>query len=152
MAFLAGGVALAGTWWFGGWYWALVTAVALGVQWRVEWTARAIALTMSTSLLWLAMFVWTEDRRLFFPFTMHLAVMTGWLLAGRVRRAMVWGPSLVVGVFVGIRVVQAATVEVLAVEVVVAVAAVVAAALVGQWGRLAAAMVGSLVAFAGLAL
>jgi len=43
-------------------------------------------------------------------------------------------------------------VEVLAVEVVVAAAAVVAAVLVGRWGRLAAAMVGSLVAFAGLAL
>lgn len=152
MAFAAGGAALAAMWYFGGWYWALVAAMVLGVQWRVEWNFRSIALTMSTSLLWLAMFAGSEDRRLFFPFTMHLAVMMGWLLEGRVRRAMVWGPALVVGVFVGIRVVQAATIEVLAVELVVAVAAVVAAVRVRQWGRLAAAMVGSLVAFAGLAL
>jgi hypothetical protein len=152
MAYCAGAAALTAAAYFGGWYWALLTAIVLAMQWRVEWSAPAVALTISTSLLWLAMFAWTEDRRMFFPFAMHLAVMMGWLLKGRARRAMVWGPALVVGAFTAIRVAQAATAEVLAVELAVAVAAIAAAVWAGRWGRLAAAMVGSLVAFAGLVL
>lgn len=152
MAFVAGLAALGLSWWFGGWYWALIAGVVLAAQWRVKWSAGAIALTMSTSLLWLAIFAGTEDRRMFFPFTMHLAVMMGWLLEGRVGRAMAWGPALVVAVFTLVRVAQAATAGVLVVELVVAFAAVVAAVWAGRWGRLAAAAVASVVALAGLAL
>ena len=152
MAFLAGLAALVVSSYFGGWYWALIAGVVLGVQWRTEWSARAIAVTVSTSLLWLAIFFWTEDRRMFFPYTMHLAVMAGYLLEGRVRRAMVWGPAAVVAVFTAVRVTQGATLEVLAVELVVAAAAVPAAVWAGRWGRMPAAMVGSLVALLGLAL
>lgn len=104
--------------------------------------------TTGTSLLWLALFAATQDRRFFFPFTMHYAAALGQLW----RRGLVAGPAVIVGVFAVIRLVQSVTLPVLAVELAVAAAAVFAAMLCRRFGSVAATSASSVVALTGLAL
>jgi len=112
-------------------------------------SARATVLFVAVSLLWLGAFLYTGDRRLYFPFTLQLAMQ---LIALRGNRH---GVGLV-GLFSVIRLVQGASLIVLAVELVVTGVALGVPALlyrrsaVGEIQRLGYALLASVLAFAGL--
>ncbi len=134
----------------GGWPWAAIAAA--GCCWLIgsRFDARSVLLTACLSLVWLALFLLTGDRRLFFPFAIQFAMQ-----AGFARRA---GSLTIVGLFLLIRIAQGASLHVLAVEL--AVAAVVVAISLGayrlagqSWGsRLGWAGFGSVLAFLGLSI
>lgn len=103
----------------------------------------------------------TGNRELFFPYAMALAAEATGRCAGRFpgrpRLAAALGGSLVVVAFLGVRLVQGAGGQVLAVEAAVAVVILAIAAAVSPlagtaWMRIATAAVASLAAYAGLAL
>ena len=137
---------LAALYWLGGWYWCVV-AVPMFVAGLLK-SRSAVLVAAGPSLLWLALFVFTGDRRMFFPFTMYQAVLFGqtW------RRGFAAGAALIIGLFTIIRIEQEASLRVLIVELVVAVAAAFVAAACRRYGPATAAGVASLVALAGLTL
>ena len=99
-------------------------------------------------MLWVGLFAITGDRRLFFPFALYQAVVFGQLWGG----AFAAGSALIIALFTLIRVEQEASLRVIAVELVVAVVAAFAGAgATRKYGRIAGAVVASLVALAGLA-
>lgn len=135
---------------WGGWEWAALCVLMLAVVWRADGEHRVPA-AAGGSLIWLALFCWSGDRRLFFPYAMQFAAQAAYLTRGRVA------PGAIIGAFLLIRVWQAATIGVLAFEF---VTAVVIAAFVeriyalsgeGKWVRATAAAIGSTLAFASLA-
>ena len=143
MAYALAAAVLVSSGWFGGWYWALIAAAVVAVQWP------RVAYTLAVPLVWLAVFAVTGDRRFFFPFAMYEAVVfgLGW------RGGFAAGSALLVGLFTLIRIEQAASFRVIAVELVVAVAAMFAGYFVNRkYGPLAAAVAGSAMALAGLLL
>lgn len=93
--------------WLGGWPWAALWTLAFLSLARQEGAARAVTVA-GPACLWLALFVWTGDRRLFFPFAMHLAQASS--------------PVLLAAAFFAIRIQQSATLHVLTVEFLVAAA------------------------------
>lgn len=103
------------------------------------------------SLLWLILFYSTGDPRLFFPFTMQLALQLGFQRGPS-------GSAWIAAVFLLIRLVQGATWKVLSVELVVA--AIVISICLAAFSRsskstlsaLGWAAFGSILAFLGLAL
>ncbi len=107
LSWFAGAVLLAAAWWFGGWPWAVLWTLAFLVIARQQSPAAALA-AAGPAFLWLALFHGTGDRRLFFPFSMHVGQASS--------------PVLLAAVFFAIRIQQAATLHVLAVELVVAIA------------------------------
>lgn len=120
MTFLAGLFPLAAAAYFGGWPWALVGAAVLAVLWKLQADWESVLTTFGLSLLWLALFYWSGDRRFFFPYCMQLAVQLGCLLQGRTQRPMVFGGGGIVALFTAIRLWQGATAFVLFVELLVA--------------------------------
>ncbi len=100
----------------------------------------------------------TGNRELFFPYAMALAVHLAGQFVGRGRVAAAVTSSLLVAAFLAIRVMQAATAKVLAVEL--AVAAVILAATVAvlpaavkrPWGALIVTALAACLAYAGLTL
>lgn len=135
---------------WGGWEWAALCALMLAVVWLADGEHRVPA-AVGGSLIWLALFCWSGDRRLFFPYAMQFAAQAAYLTRGR------FAPGGIIGAFLLIRVWQAATIGVLAFEF---VTAVVIAAFVeriyalsgeGKWVRATAAAIGSALAFASLA-
>jgi hypothetical protein len=129
--------------WLGGWHWALFFAVA-AIWLRFEQTGLWLP-----AFIWLLAFIWTGDRRLYFPFVIPLIVLV-W--GGQSARAG-WG---LVALFTAIRLAQGASARVLAVELAVTVVAVGVPLWLGRQAttpgaRWACAMLGSLLAFAGLA-
>lgn len=115
-----------------------------------------LAATSFLSLLWLLAFVMTDDRRLFFPFTMQFAVQALGHWSMRSQRLGMLAAAGVVGWFSVIRLVQSATLIVLLVELIVAGVAVWLSSAYLRRGanaqarRLVAAGIGSVLAFAGL--
>lgn len=103
------------------------------------------------SFIWLAAFVVTEDRRLYFPFTIQLAFQLYALSSARGLAA-----TGLVALFAAIRLVQGASLIVLAVELLVTVAALAIPIWYFNAGtptstrRLLAGALASLLAFAGL--
>ena len=148
-------LAIAHIW--GGPPWTVVGMLAF-VAPLVTGLRRASLVLLVPSLAWLVLFRVTGNRELFFPFAMYVAAFLSVSLAARDARLGAAGGGFVVIVFLAIRVLQRATVPVLAVECVVAVAilaAVVAAraTLRRQPASDAAIVAGaSLAAYAGLAL
>lgn len=141
---------LAALCWFGGWYWCLVS-VPMFVSGRTRFLKNrvpAVLWAAGPGLLWLTLFVFNGDRRMFFPFTMFQAVLFGQLW----RRGFAAGAALVIGLFTMIRIEQEASLRVLIVELVVAVAAAFAGAACLRFGPVAAAGLASLLALAGLTL
>lgn len=141
----------------GGWPWALVAAIALFEFHRGKDHSVAGVLKASVvSLIFLVLFVWTQDRRMFFPYSMQYALQLACLWSGRFPYSAVAGGALVTMVFVAIRIVQGATVAVLAVEIAVAAVslaiglAVYARSQPSPAARATAALAASLVAYAGL--
>lgn len=129
---------------YGGWPWAVMAVVwvaALRGDGEDSWMLLQVG---ASGLFWLALFHWTGDRRLFFPFSMQVAATL----------AVQWHPAaggVVVAGFAAIRLWQGASTHVLEVEMVVAVVVLgVALAFnrpLGNWGATAAA---ALLALAGL--
>ena len=138
----------------GGWPWALILAFSCLVAIsQLNSLARLASFTV-LSLCWLGAYLVTEDRRLFFPFTIQLAMQ---LYAFHPIRTSRWAaPVGVVLLFSVIRLIQAASLIVLAVEVLVAAVALVIGAMVfnriktGTMQRMLAAAIASFLAFAGL--
>lgn len=106
---------------------------------------------------WMVAHHLTGDRELFFPYAMALAAHLAGQYVGRSRAAAALAGGLVVAGFLAIRTCQAATAEVLAVELAVAAAILVAlvvvlpAAVRRPWGAVAVTLLASLAAYAGLA-
>lgn len=132
----------------GGWEWVLVSLPPLIFLNRRD---QPIAGAAAVGFAWLALCLWTGDRRLFFPFSMHWAAQMATLAGRRVRA----GGGMIL-LFLAIRVAQDATAKVLLVEAIVSVAVVSLALLAhghgpGTWRtRAGAAIVGSLLAYGGL--
>lgn len=108
----------------GGPPWTVVGAIAfavLGVAGnRQDGAWHTLVWLILPSLGWLAAFWATGDRELFFPFTMYLAAHSALTVSGRGMIPAYAAGGLVVAVFLVIRVIQAATPNVLAVEAVAA--------------------------------
>lgn len=107
---------------------------------------------------WIAAHQLTGNRELFFPYAMALAAHLAGQFVGRGRVAAAVAGGLVVAAFLGIRILQAATAKVLAVElavaavIFVAVIAVLPAAVQRPRGAVAVTLLASLAAYAGLAV
>lgn len=157
MAVLTGCIAVAASLLFGGWEWATLCSIVLVTLWRVEFGVVPVLAVVALSFVWLALYSWTGDRRLFFPYAMQFAVQMGYLLRGRVNSPAIVGGGGVVAVFTAIRIAQSATAGVLIVELVVA--AVILALTLRTYGRnsrsasirVVAGAIGSVLAFGGLA-
>jgi hypothetical protein len=125
--------------------------LALALLSRGDFDAKAVTFTSLLSLLWLALFFITGDRRLFFPFSIQYALEAAFF--GRRSFA-----AIAAGAFLLIRIAQAATFKVLAVELAVAIVVLgISLAAYGSkprgWtARLGWSAFGSLLAFLGLAL
>ncbi|MGJ5820023.1 hypothetical protein [Paludibaculum fermentans] len=138
---------------YGGWPWALIAAiwvVALRTWEQVGWPMLQAA---AAGLFWLALFHWTGDRRLFFPFSMQVAASAAclWRINGKWPAVAVG--ALVTGVFTGIRILQFAGAHVLGVELLVAAAVLcIGLALLPHIGKWGASTTAALLALAGLLL
>ncbi len=104
------------------------------------------------SLLWLLAYFVTDDRRLFFPFTIQFSVQVMGYWTRRSEVSGMVGALGVVGLFSVIRLMQSATLIVLLVELVVAGVAIWVASEYyrRRQGLVIAAAIGSVLAFAGL--
>jgi len=113
---------------------------------------------VAPSLIWLGLAQATDNRELFFPYTMHLAAVVVCRLANRSAALGLLGGGAVVAAFLVIRVAQQATPRVLAVECAVAAAILAAAtfarARFPRHAGMDAAIIAAaaLLAYAGLAL
>lgn len=117
----------------GGPPWTVVAAIAFAVLGvfgrRQDGRWQEPVWLILPSLGWLAAFRLTGDRELFFPFTMYLAAHAALTVGGRGLIPASAAGGLIVLVFLVIRVLQAATPRVLAVETVAAVAILAATCL-----------------------
>ena len=157
-AILASATALLVYWAWGGWEWALLGLVVAAAQWGEQFEAGLVIATFAVNLLWLLLFQWTGDRRLFFCFAMQCAVQMMYLARGRTARPGLLGGGGLLALFLLIRIWQGASASVLAVELVVAVVILTGirwprVGSPGGWPeRVVAGMLGSTLAFLGLAL
>jgi predicted GNAT family N-acyltransferase len=136
--------------------------VAIGVLAMIGQVAADFRLRPLVGLLpaagWLVAHPLTGNRELFFPYALALAAHLAGQFIDRGRPAAAAAGGVVAAAFLAIRVVQAATAGVLAVEAAVAAAilalvvAALPAAVTRPWGRVAVTAVASLLAYAGLAL
>lgn len=100
---------------------AALTFAVLGIAGsRQDGAWRKLVWLILPSLGWLAAFWATGNRELFFPFTMYLAAHGALTVSGRGLIPASAAGGLIVAAFLVIRVVQAATPRVLAVEAVAA--------------------------------
>jgi hypothetical protein len=113
---------------------------------------------MLPAVAWVAASYVTGNRELFFPYAMYLAAHAAGQFAGRGWKMTAAAGGTLVGAFLVIRTLQAATARVLAVETAVA-AAILAGVLMANastgkrpWVRLVVAVLASVAAYAGLAL
>lgn len=142
----------------GGWEWALLGGVVHASLWRVDRRVASVQLTAATSFVWLGLFHWNGDRRLFFPYAMQIAVQMAYLMQGRVPYPQIIGGGGIVALFLVIRLRQSATAGVLILEMFVALAIlplvlrICGSAARGPWHRALAGVLGSALAFAGLAV
>jgi len=136
----------------GGWAWFLVAIVSMLCVVPFVKEPLELAATSWISLVWLMAFVLTEDRRLFFPFTIQFAVQALGFWTRRSKLSGILAAFGVVALFTAIRLAQSATMIVLLVELLVAGIAIwVAREYYCRRGKLVfAASIGSLLAFAGL--
>jgi hypothetical protein len=143
---------------FANWEWAVPALMVLPTLRQRNEGLRGVGWMLAPGLLWLGLFLLTGDRRLYFCYTMQYAVQLACLLRARGLGAALGGGSAVIVAFAAVRIWQAATAEVLFVELLVA-AAVLGFGL--SWygvkaesaaRRALVGLVASLLAFAGLAL
>ena len=152
------GVALVGSaLLIGGIPWASILLLALIAHWRRDRSWLWLVLIVP-SFVWLFLSRWTGDRRLFFPFTLYLAVYVALAWSAHTWRRGLAGGGIVISLFLVIRVLQHATSGVLTVELAVA-AAILATSLILSHlsqrsirSRLAIQSLASLLAYAGIFL
>jgi hypothetical protein len=161
---------LAVTHMFGGPPWTVIGAIAVVAQSLGGARFESLAFVMP-SLAWLALSHATGNRELFFPYAMYLASCVALRDSQQATQRMAWlGPlsgAAIIAAFMVIRILQQATVRVLAVEFVVAAAILALVVVAGSWslGRVAPAapaaryacraaiiVAASLVAYASLAI
>ena len=127
---------------FGGPPWTVIGALAVVLLALRGIRIESLALVVP-SLAWLALSHATGNRELFFPYTMYLASCVALLDSQRSTQRAAWlgplGGAAIVATFMVIRILQQATVRVLAVEFVVAAAILAVVVVAGSWscGRVA---------------
>lgn len=114
----------------GGPPWTVVAAVALVLESAAGLTAAGLA-RLALAFVWLGIFRLTDNRELFFCFSMTLAIHLALLCAARRWLLGAVTGGLVIAVFLGFRIAQQATLKVLAVETAVA-CVILAASLLAQ--------------------
>jgi hypothetical protein len=119
---------------FGGPPWTVISALAVVLLAFRGIRIESLVLIVP-SLVWLALSHATGNRELFFPYTMYLASCVAVRAAERPAWLGPVGGGVVVAVFMVIRILQQATVRVLAVELVVAVAILALVVVAGSWSR-----------------
>lgn len=112
----------------GGSPWTVLTALAIVLQSLAGLTVAGLG-RLAIAFAWLALFVATGNRELFFCFTMTLAAASAMLSPDSQWRRGSLAGGLIVAVFLAFRVAQSATLKVLAVEAAVAVVILAAALL-----------------------
>jgi predicted GNAT family N-acyltransferase len=148
---------LAGAHFLGGPPWVALGVLAMVGQVMADFRLQPL-LGLLPAACWMVTHTASGNRQLFFPYAMALAAHLAGQFIGRGRSRAAAAGGLMVVAFLAIRVGQAATATVLAVEA--AVAAVILAACVAvlpvakqrSWGMAAIATMASLLAYAGLAL
>jgi hypothetical protein len=129
---------LAVTLMFGGPPWTVIGAIAVVAQTLGGIRIESLALVVP-SLAWLALSHATGNRELFFPYTMYLASCVALWNSQRATQRAAWlgplGGAAIVAAFMVIRILQQATVRVLAVEFVVAAAILALVVVAGSWSR-----------------
>jgi hypothetical protein len=133
----------------GGPPWTVIGMIAFIAQSFLGVSLHSLAVLLP-GLLWLALFRVTGDRELFFPYTMYLASHVALGCSQRTVWLASLGGGAVVAAFMLIRVLQNATVRVLAVELVVAVAILAVALVAHAWSRKQAVSDAAIVAGASL--
>ena len=118
---------------YGGPPWTLLGMLAFVAQIAADFRVGPLA-ALVPALAWLAGFHVTGNRELFFPYAMYLATHVALLLADRAPWLGCLGGGVMVAVFLAIRVLQAATARVLAVEFAVAAAILAVALAAHAWG------------------
>lgn len=136
---------------YGGLPWALMAAIWIVALRTGEDVNMSMLQAAASGLFWVALFHWTGDRRLFFPFSMQVAAFAAcrWRVNGK-WTAVATG-AVVTTVFTGIRLLQSASAHVLGVELIVAAAVLsIGLALLPYTGKWAASTAAALLALAGL--
>ena len=122
----------------GGPPWTVIGAIAVVAQTLGGVRIESLALIVP-SLAWLALSHATGNRELFFPYTMYLASCVALWNSQRATQRAAWlgplGGAAIVAAFMVIRILQQATVRVLAVEFVVAAAILALVVVTGSWSR-----------------
>ena len=148
---------LAAAHFLGGPPWVALGVLAFAAQVAADFRLRPLV-GLVPAACWMAAHQLTGNRELFFPYAMALAAHLACQFSGRGRVAAALAGGLLVAAFLAIRVMQAATAKVLAVELAVAAAilaavvAVLPAAVKRPWGAMAVTILASLAAYAGLTL
>jgi hypothetical protein len=157
-AFIAGElVFLAAAHFLGGPPWVMLGVLAFAGQVAADFRLRPL-IGFLPAAGWMVAHELTGNRELFFPYAIALAAHLASQFVGRGRVAAAVAGGLVVAAFLGIRILQAATAQVLAVELAVAAAilivtvAVLPAVLKRPWEVVAVTLLASLAAYAGLAV
>ena len=123
---------------FGGPPWTVIGAIAVVAQTLGGLRSESLAFVMP-SLAWLALSHATGNRELFFPYTMYLASCVALRDSQQATQRSAWlgplGGVAIVAAFMIIRILQQATVRVLAVEFVVAAAILALVVVAGSWSR-----------------
>ena len=132
--------------------WVLLTVTALLVLWRAQkLSGESMLAFLAPGILWFALFLWSGDRRFFFPFAMQFAVQSA-----LVTRPFWMGGVGITLLFAGIRLWQGATAFVLFVELLVATIILLVAKYASKRmeptpvDRCVAGTIGSLLAYAGI--
>lgn len=136
---------------YGGWPWALMAAIWVVALRTGEDGNGSLLQAAVSGLFWLALFHWTGDRRLFFPFSMQVAASAAcrWRVQG--KWTAVAAGAVVTAVFTAVRLLQSASAHVLGVELVVAAAVLsIGLVLLPFTGKWAASTAAALLALAGL--
>jgi hypothetical protein len=150
-AYLAAVVLLGCAAFYGGWPWALMAAILVVALRAGEDDNVSMLQAAAGGLFWVALFHWTGDRRLFFPFSMQVAAYAACRCRVNGKWTAVAAGAVVTAVFAGIRLVQSASAHVLAVELIVAAAVLsIGMALLPYTGKWAASTAAALLALAGL--
>ena len=158
MAILTGLIALVVAAFYGGWEWVLLSFVVLVALWHAEFAVVPILTTIGVSYFCLALFHWTSDRRIFFPYAMQLAVQMPDVMKGLVSKPALVGGGGIIAVFMLIRITQSATAGVLLVELFIAITILTLVSKIcpqsvrGPGTRVIIGVLGSALAFVGLAI
>ena len=142
---------------YGGQAWAILCLLAILPLFLTDFRIASLS-SVAPSLSWLALFYATGNRELFFPYCMYLATAIALLLSRRTLWLGGVGGGTLIVAFMTVRILQQATLRVLAVELAAAVVILAAAITTDAYSRKTAvsraaiAALASVLAYAALAL